>query len=206
MDKYDVYEILYRGFVFCAITIGMLYFVMLVSGVLSGLIGFVITIAMYGLWLMVVVGTGAYLTIVMKGTFRPREPDTIDDLISELEDDDITEIRIKEIIASIKVTELLKDGAVSGYDYERIQYAMKLAGERIEEIDGTKPDVIEDLILELETTTPSDDRAREIGMLLLSESFASTCEMTEDRISRLHYAAKLAKDHADRLNGEESHD
>jgi hypothetical protein len=140
MDKYDVYEILYRGFVFCAITIGMLYFVILVSGALSGVIGTVITIAMFGLWIMVVIGTAVYLTIVMKGTFRPREPDTIDDLISELEEeDDITEIRIKEIIASIKVIELLKDGAVSGYDYERIQYAMKLAGDKIEELGGEKP-------------------------------------------------------------------
>ena len=138
MDKYDVYEILYRGFVFCAIAIGMLYFVMLVSGAISGLIGLVITIVLYALWIMVVVGTGAYLIIVMKGTFRPREPDTIDELISELEEPDITEIRIKEIVASIKVTELLKDGAISGYDYERMQYAMKLAGEQIERIEGEK--------------------------------------------------------------------
>lgn len=142
MDKYDVYEFLYRGFVFCAISIGMLYFVMLVSGAVTGLIGMVVTAILGVLWLMVVVGTGAYLIIVMKGSFRPRAPDTIDDLISELEDledPDVTEERIKEIIASIKVTELLKDGSVSGYDYERIQYALKLAGERIEKLEGEKP-------------------------------------------------------------------
>lgn len=142
MDKYDVYEFLYRGFVFCAISIGMLYFVMLVSGAVTGLIGMVVTAILGVLWLMVVVGTGAYLIIVMKGSFRPRAPDTIDDLISELEDledPDVTEGRIKEIIASIKVTELLKDGSVSGYDYERIQYALKLAGERIEKLEGEKP-------------------------------------------------------------------
>lgn len=141
MDKYDIYEILYRGFVFCAITIGMLYFVMMITNALSGSVGFVITCILYALWFTVVVGTGAYLLIIMKGTFRPREPDSIDSLITELEDDedpDLTETRIKEIIASIKVIELLKDGSVSKQDYERIQYAMELAGERIEQLEKTK--------------------------------------------------------------------
>jgi hypothetical protein len=90
---------------------------------------------------MVVVGTGAYLLIIMKGTFRPRSSESIDDLIVELEDDedpDLTETRIKEIIASIKVTDLLKGGSVSKQDYERIQYAMELAGERIDQIEKSK--------------------------------------------------------------------
>jgi 5-bromo-4-chloroindolyl phosphate hydrolysis protein len=141
MDKYDVYEILYRGFMFCAITIGMLYFVMMITNALSGLVGLIITGILYALWFMVVVGTGAYLLIIMNGTFRPKAPDSIDDLIEELEDDedpDLTETRIKEIIASIKVTELLKGGSVSNQDYERIRYAMELAGERIEQLEKSK--------------------------------------------------------------------
>ncbi len=132
MDKYDVYEILYRGFVLVAISGGMLYFVTMLSGLCNGIIGTIIAIAMYLLWAVVTIGTASYVLIIMKGTFRPSEPepDTIDDLIEELENGDVSELRIAEIILLIQA-----DGK-SQCDHERILYALDLLNKRVKELNG----------------------------------------------------------------------
>jgi hypothetical protein len=133
MDKYDVYEILYRGFIFCAITIGMLYFVMCISGVVDGLLGLFITVALYTLWLMVAVGTATYLVIIMKGTFRPREIDTIEDLISELETDDVSRSRMLEILELPIV-----QNPTTLDECDRVQYVIELIKQKTNELDGEK--------------------------------------------------------------------
>jgi hypothetical protein len=133
MDKYDVYEILYRGFVLVAISGGMLYFVMRLSELCNGFAGMIISIVMYFLWAIVTIGTASYVLIIMKGTFRPKEPepDTIDDLIEELEDIETEIPRLNEIITAIRCSGIITDGGINQELKLRLENAVKKATERI---------------------------------------------------------------------------
>lgn len=107
MDKWDVFEILYRSIIFVAIVGTTGYFS---YGITTSLVGsgksyaFVVaTIIIFG-WLILAISVLAWLTLVAKGSFRPVEelPEDMD--IDELEQ----KIQDGEIISEMKTDEVVR--------------------------------------------------------------------------------------------------
>ena len=75
-DKWDVFEVIYRSIIFVAIVGGIGYFAWQLLEILrmnthwiAYPLGVVVTFA----WLLVLISTTAWLVLVAKGTFRPKD-------------------------------------------------------------------------------------------------------------------------------------